>query len=333
MSDDVAQRLLDAQIAFTRRQLLTPAEYGSLVVEAVDAFLDDAATLTLDDVVTRELIKLVAHKYTVQMPVEGSIPELVGEIGGRIYRHRANDEYRLADIADPAEFDALVAAITDTGLVRRLATQVIESPAAMDACVELVTQTLDAAIEERRADGETGGVRAALIRAVTRVAAPAVPVLESGVERVARIGMRRLAMMVERDGDDVLGAAARELWRERSAEVIGRFRDVLEPGDVEDLVVVAFEFWKSFRDTDYFRPLLDEGIDHVFDKYGTVALTDLLADLGIGRADLIEEGLRFGPVVLTRLDERGMLEPLLRRQFAPFYSSPEFQAALRGDGL
>ena len=50
----------------------------------------------------------------------------------------------------------------------------------------------------------------------------------------------------------------------------------------------------------------------------------------MGREDLIEEGLRFGPPVLDLLDERGYLDTLLRRRLTPFYASEEFHAALAG---
>ena len=74
--------------------------------------------------------------------------------------------------------------------------------------------------------------------------------------------------------------------------------------------------------------LLDEGIDHVFDKYGDTPLAELLAELGIGREDMIEEALRFGPSVLVTLDERGYLDTVVRRRLAPFYASDAFRAAV-----
>ncbi|MGV7903950.1 hypothetical protein PJN93_29510, partial [Mycobacterium kansasii] len=95
---------------------------------------------------------------------------------------------------------------------------------------------------------------------------------------------------------------------------VAEYRGVLTDGDVEDVVVLIFEFWRTFRDTDYFRALLDEGIDHVFDKYGDTSLYELLAELGVGREDMIEEALRFGPPVIATLDERGVIEDLLRRR-------------------
>lgn len=326
--DDLAERLLEAQIAFTLHRLLDSESYGQFVVDEVDAILGDASELTLDDVITRDLIKLTAHKYTVAMPLEGSIPELAGEIAARLYRHRVNDEIPMAEVVDTREIDALFTAISETGIARRIAAEIATSPAAVDACVDVVSHALDAALTDSRTADPGSGVRSTVIRRVTRLCAPMVPLVSAGLERATRAGAHYVLAAASQDGDEVLLEAARDFWRLRSDDAVGRFRDVVTDEDIEDFVVVIFEFWKSFRDTDYFRALLEEGIDHVFDKYGDVTLVDLLADLGIGRADLIEEGLRFGPVVMTRLDDRGLFEPIIRRLLEPFYRSEEFREAV-----
>ncbi|MGC5248234.1 hypothetical protein ACPXB3_15095 [Gordonia sp. DT219] len=328
MSDDLAERLLAAQISFTMHELLDPQSYGKFVVDEVDAFLDDAARLGLDDVVTRDLIKVTAHKYTVGLPVEGSIPELVGEIAARLHQHRLNDELAMSEVLDSRHVDALFTAVSETGIARRIVAEIATSPAVVDACVDAVSHAFDAAVAEGRAPADNRGLRTSALRGITRLSMPVVPAVSAALALVTRKGAGYVLAAAKEDGDAVLLDAARDLWRLRSADSVGWFRELVTGEDIEDLVVVIFEFWKSFRDTDYFRALLDEGIDHVFDKYGGVSLVELLADLGIGRADLIEEGLRFGPAVMTRLDERGMLEPIIRRWLEPFYRSEEFREAL-----
>lgn len=325
MSDDLAARLLEAQIAFTRRELLTPETYHRLVVDEIEAFLDEAARMTLGEMVTRDMIKNTAYKYSVQMPLEGSIPELVGEIAARIYRHPANDDIRVDEVLDADSFEQLVTTLAETDVAHRVVGEVLGSPLAVDACVDVVTHAVDRAVSRR--DATPGaGVRARLVQRVTALSAPAVPALTAGVARVTRVGARYVLDSAARD--TALVDTARQLWRERSRDSVGWLRELVSAADVEDIVVVIFEFWKTFRDTEYFRTMLFEGVDHVFDKYGDIPLADLLLDLGVGRADMIEEALRFGPPVMARLDERGLLEAQLRRQYERFYASPEFRTAL-----
>ncbi|MFW0790768.1 hypothetical protein [Gordonia sp. CPCC 205333] len=328
---ELAARLLDAQVAFAKEQVLSSEAFKALVIEEVDSFLALTSELTLAEAVTDRQIKDVAHKYAVQLPVEGAIPELVGEIAARIYRHRANDEIQIEDLVDGRHFDELLTGAAELQVTQRLIRLVLDSPVTVDACVEIVQRAVESSVTESARDDAAAGrrgvvdiVRSRLARAVE----PALPVIESGVDRLTRSGARFVLRGNRDTTDEALLETAREFWRQRSGDAVGSYRDLVTESDLEDIVVLAFEFWRTFRDTDYFRAMLDEGIQHVFDKYGDTPLAELLAELGIERADLIEEGLRFGPSVFAILDERGYLDELFRRRLAPFYSSALFRDAV-----
>ncbi|WP_067983849.1 hypothetical protein [Nocardia caishijiensis] len=331
MDIDLAMRVLDAHVAFEKQRLRDPASFLELITEEVDGALAEADVLTLAEAVTREQIKAVAHKYAVQFPVEGAIPELVGEVAARLYNHRVNDEMEVGEVLDTRYFDDLVDAIAGMEVTHRLLRMVLDSPVTVDACVEAVQRAVVTAVDDGR-HVAGGGLTASLRGALSRLAEPAMPVIENGVGRITRSGARFVLRGNSNDADEVLIDTARETWRKHVGDSVGTFREVVSADDVEDIVVLAFEFWRSFRDTDYFHALLDEGIDHVFDKYGDTPLTELLAELGVSRADLMEEALRFGPSVLEKLDERGYLDTVLRRRLAPFYASAEFRAAVAGTG-
>mgnify|MGYP000317089209 CR=1 FL=1 len=74
--EPVAARLLDAQVAFAMQQL-RGENYHSLVLDEIEHALLEASEITLSDAVTPTMIKNVAAKYAVQVPVEGGIAELV----------------------------------------------------------------------------------------------------------------------------------------------------------------------------------------------------------------------------------------------------------------
>lgn len=325
---DLAMRLLDAQVAFHKDQLLRRESFFEFVEEEVDGLLDEAEELTLAEAVTREQIKDVAHKYAVQIPVEGAIPELVGEIAARLYNHRVNDELEVGDVVDPRRFDELVDTVADMDVTHRLVRLVLSSPVTVDACVEAVQRAVVTAVDDGKQTG--GGLAGTLRGALSRLAEPALPAIENGVGRLTRTGARFILRGNSNDADEVLLDSARATWRKHTGDAVGSFRDLVSAEDVEDAVVLTFEFWRTFRETGYFHALLDEGIDHVFDKYGDTPLTELLAELGVSREDLIEEALRFGPSVLQKLDERGYLDTVLRRRLAPFYASPQFRDAVTG---
>jgi len=333
MSDDqqsdLAQRLLDAQVEFHKRQLLGSDEFEQLVVEEVDNYLAGPATMTLNESMDPDLVKAVAHKYAIQVPVEGAIPELVGEIAARLHAHTVNDETRVGDVIDERRFDELATAIADLDITHRLIGRILDSPVTIDICVEIMQRAVDSAIESGDVD-EASGLPDRLRRSTSRAAQSLRPAIDGVVERVTRTGAKFVVKGNRSGTDDLVLGTANELWRKHSDSAVGLFNDLVSDGDIEDIVVVVFEFWRDFRHTEYFGALLDEGIDHVFDKYGDTALVELLSELGVERADLIEEAIRFAPLVISRLDERGYLDTLVRRRVAPFFESPEFRAAVSG---
>ena len=246
MTDDLAARLLEAQIAFMRQQLLTAGDFARLVVEEIDHFLDDASRLTLGEVVTTSLIQDTAHKYAVQMPLEGAIPELVGEIAARLYRHRVNDEVHVGEVIDGRGFDEIVGAVAEMDVVDRVAHRILTDPTTEDIVVEVVVNAIDTAMTRGGEPAGGSGAVGVLLGGLARVARPALPVVEAGVERATRLGARFVLGAADEEGDLALVDAAREVWRRHAHESVGVYRELVTADDVEDAVVVVFEFWKSF---------------------------------------------------------------------------------------
>ncbi|GAA4394301.1 hypothetical protein [Tsukamurella soli] len=327
-TDDLAARLLEAHLAFERDQL-RGSNYHALVLEEIEHALETASTVTLAEAVTPAMIRATALKYAAQVPVEGAIPELVGEIAARLYRHRANDENTVAQIVDAHEFEGLAAAIAELDVTRRVAERIWTSPTTADAAVAALAHTAVAVADDGRALLDRHAATRAARRLVARLRLPTSErtALQDHTENVLR---RAVTFVLERaagaDAPDITGAA-RDLWRRHRSDTVAGFRDLVSDDDVDAVVVAVFEFWRTFRNTDYFASLLGSGVDYVFEKYGDTPLYELLEELGVGREDMIEEALRFGPPVIGMLDERGLLEPLLRRRLAPFYASDEFRAA------
>ncbi|MUL50029.1 hypothetical protein FZI85_24935 [Mycobacterium sp. CBMA293] len=326
--EPVAARLLDAQVAFAMQQL-RGEKYHSLVLDEVEHALAEASEITLAEAVTPAMIKNVAAKYAVQVPVEGGIAELVSDVASRLYELTATTDTSFGDVIDGRRFGELSAMVVETGVAQRMLERILSSEAFTEFCVTLVQHSLAESVTQ----GGKSLARGRLGRMFGGLGArmPQGPVerLELRAEGLAARGARFLLAHTHAD-EDVLVEAVNQLWRSNLDNPLSSAVSVISAADVEDAIVPVYEFWRTFRDTDYFRSLLDEGIDQVFEKYGDVSLYDLLLDLGVGREDMIEEALRFGPPVIALLDERGYLESVLRRRLIPFYISDQFREALAG---
>ena len=260
----LGERLLDAHVAFELARILDSTDFENTVVDEVDHFLAMADELTLADAISADPVKDVARKYAVQIPVEGAIPELVGEIARALYRHGTGGQYRLADVIDDRHFDELATAISEMGLTRRLVRQVLEGPATIETAVEVVTRAVDSLLDdpddEPAPSDLAARVRERTVHGLRGAVRPARPVIDSVVERVTRSSATFVLRGNEQEAGELLLESVRDVWRNNRDASLGAFRDLVTEEDVDDIIVLVFEFWREFRSTPFVHMLLDDAV-------------------------------------------------------------------------
>jgi hypothetical protein len=324
---DKALRLLEAQIEFVLAQL-GPDHFAGLVEVEVDNALSAAGELVLDRLVSRDQIKSTARKYATAMSIPGSIPELAGEIAARVYGHRAQDENRIGEVIGTEQIEALAAKLLELPLVSE---RLPESPLAISAVSWWLHRiALDVAMHNRELAERVPGL-SSLLAAGGQIAGTVAPGaraeldlrLRELAERGARLLLRRASAPGRSGHEQPMYGAVLDLWYERVDEPMSSLREYLSQDDLEDLLVLGYEFWLAFRGTAYLHALLDEGVDFFFDKYGEFTLRELLEEFGISREDMVDEALRFAPPAIEVLSDNGMLAAFLRRRLEPFFLSDE----------
>ncbi|GAB2478134.1 hypothetical protein [Jatrophihabitans fulvus] len=329
--DDLARRLLDAHVRFQVEQLRGDG-FAAIVAEEVDAALSLAATLTLDDVVDRADVRTVAIKYVAGFRLPGAIPELAGDIALRVRAHPAG-EAPIADVLPRRHVGALLAKLAEVQPVRaRFAAALADAPSVQlwlaDFLHSLTTSTVAA---NRRFAERLPGVSAALAVG-DRLAGGAVGQADRAArevaERAARGLLHRLRDAVSQPVDDDTVTAWLLVWDDLAERSVGDALASVPEDDLVDLLAIGYELWLELRENPYLHALVGVGIDYFFDTYGGYPLDALLEEFGLGRADLVEEAMRFAPRVIAALDERGALDAVVRRRLAAFYESDAFRAAV-----
>ncbi|MBJ8345695.1 hypothetical protein [Antrihabitans sp. YC2-6] len=330
-----ADLLLTALVEYWRQQLTGPA-LDVLLEREVDDALDTADRLTLNQVVTPEQITTTAQKYATQWRIEGSIPELAGEIARRLYAHSAHDREPLRLLLDQRQFEEFTASLAGLPAFGRLIDRLYASPLTTSWASWFVHRiATDVVADNRRVAEKVPGVTE-----VINVGAQILGKIAPNAGREADLRLQELSERIVRyvqaktrtaqplDDTGVFVDAAADLWREHENDPISSFGDLLSTDDIEDLMVLAFEFFFTFRTTDYFRELLAEGVGYFFEKYGEATLAELLEDIGVGRADILEEARRFAPSILQLVLDNGMFEDWIRRTHADFFNSPAVHTIL-----
>ena len=326
---DLAERLLEAHVAF---EVTALRERGlELAVDAIDRVTGLTKDVRLDDVVQREQVKGVATKYVAQHRLRGAIPEVAAEIAGRVRAHPA-DETRLGELVERRQVAELVTVISE---LRTLRNQVLRSLAS--------TPGLQAGVGGLVHGIATGGVRqglrigrrlpgvAAGIGIGERVAGGAVEGLDRRSRELAEHGAAALlGYLGDRAtlSDDELRAAVLEIWDAMAEQPIAALTGALSDEQLTDLCAALYAVWLDLRTSPYITAVVEAGIDHFFDTYGDTPVSELLAEFGLSRADLVEEAERFVPPLIAGLDRAALLEELVRPRLAAFYASPAARALL-----
>ncbi|SDL11331.1 hypothetical protein SAMN05428985_109211 [Nocardioides sp. YR527] len=338
---DLARRLLDAHVAH-EMAALRGVRFLDLVTGEIDFALGAANGLTLDQVMPRDLIKEVALKYVSTFRLPGAIPEVAGALATRLKAHPANDT-QLGKVVSRPRIAELVEALVEMRTLRQQVLRSLAENSGIQAGVgTLVRGTARGAVDtgRRLADNLPGGSfgfsiaeRFAGRMADTVKGTPVGAAVDQSARELAERGAGALLGYLSDTAatsvtDEEVHDALLEVWDALATRPVREIADLVDDEQLVALFVGLYQVWLDVRDSDYLQALVDTGVDFFFDTYGSFTLDRLLEEWGLGRDDLVEEALRFGPPVIEALAEAGVLEQLVRRRLSSFYDSPEARALL-----
>lgn len=334
----VVRALYEAHVSHAKA-LLTGNDLFEHLAHSVDADLANAANLTINQVVTRDLIKATAKTYAVDMPMSGGIPELVGDIARAIHAHPIQDETRLSDIVSDQQMGEMVGKVAEMRELReRLVHTVLGNPLLADMAGDLIFRGIKGYLAQGNAAAKNIPGASALMGLGKSVLSKASPSLEKTLDDGLLAYVRKSttstllssekALLAKMD-ESTLKRVAMDLWADIKHRPASSLRQFMSAESLDEAFVVGYEFWRAdLRHTKYYSTLIDIGIDSFFDKYGDSTLQHVLDEVGVTRDMILQELHRFAPPVIAALDETGMLEGMIRRQLLPFYRSGVVEAVL-----
>ncbi|MEE4249034.1 MAG: hypothetical protein V2I38_00440 [Alcanivoracaceae bacterium] len=324
-----AQALLDAHVAFTVEQL-TGKQLEQQIEELIDNLLKDTSKLKLGDVVTPTMIKQTAHRYAIHHEIPPAIPELVGEVARELYQLESHDENKIFDLLSDEQFRELMRKVLEMKDLReRLIHEAVSNPIYGEMISDVLYHGISDYITKNPLTKKIPGAQS-MMKLGKSVMDMASPNAEQGIKRY--IGQNINASMKQSEkflvrnlSDEKISRVAEDIWDEVKLNKISVFRNYVKESDIEDFFVIGFEYWRELRKADYYRDMIDAGIDFFFKKYGKSTLPELLDEMGVDRNMMVAEAMHYAPHVLAVLNKKGILEKAVRRQLAPFYESEALQ--------
>ncbi|MET0387090.1 MAG: hypothetical protein ABW321_14075 [Polyangiales bacterium] len=332
------ERLLEAHVQHELARW-RPEALANTLSAHVGALFVWFTQVKLDDIVSREQIMNVIERYVIQLRVSGGITELSGEMSRLVFSSRVMAETRVDQIVAPDSYDEFADKLVALEAVRR-------------ELIALVAQSATFA-----------GINARMLaRSLLALITPGLPLDRTALlEPLAQLGERlgrRMLPPIERRTAELLGAYLDEhrdtitraierhllsvLSPERIRSLLDEVWGAVAPmrlseafalmgeQDIEDFVVLVYEFWQRYRKTDFFRRIAGEMTDYFFRKYGQETVSSLIEDMGVDEHMVSDELTGFLRPVFERAATSGALERFLRAQLASFYRSPAALAALAG---
>ncbi len=333
----LADRLLDAQVAFVLEELTGP-DGAALVASEVRA-----AVTALDAVPLRDVLDAAAVRTTVREVVAATGPSagvdaMVGTLVPALRDLPANEDHTLGEVVMWGGVEAVVAVLTRSEQLREeVLHRLSQSPAVSTLSMRFVQALVGDAVQQNRERAERlPGMKSVLgvgdlaARTARGMAPKQLNDVVGGVaDRGAQAAMERVSRaLVDAFDEDVVREAVMQVWDLHAEDTIAGLRAYLPDEDVEGLAANIHALWLDLHTTPWFGAVLDTAVDGFLDRHSDATIGEVRTELGID-LDLVDAVVeRHAADVVAALHEAGELEALVRRRLTPFYRSPATLALL-----
>lgn len=326
----LADQLLEAHV---RHELnaLKGAKLKKFLHQEVDELLEYANSVTLERVVSAEQIMGLIRRVVVNMELDAGIPELAADLATEVLNAPIQGQTRLGDILSRERASAFVEEALELRHQReRVISEIMAHPVYQELVSNVVYHGLvNYLYEDNLITRSVPGV-GSMMKFGKKMANKAVPGLDETFERRIKAWLSdSLPSLIARSeqflhkalSDDELRDTVMAAWVSLEDRTIEDLQDGLGDVQLQEFVVLGYDFWLHFRQTRYFEGCVQAVVEGLYARYGNQPVMKLLADIGVTREVIVTELEAVGLPLVDLLRQEGYLEALLRRRLEPFYRS------------
>jgi hypothetical protein len=336
---ELADALLEAHIKH-EMAALKGARLTRFIHQELDELLALSEQVALNRLTSADRVMGVIRRVVMNMELAAGIPELAAEMATKVMGAAVQAQTPLGDILSRQQASAFLEEALE---LRHQRDRVIRELMAHPVYQELVSNVVYHGLvnylyEDNLITRSVPGV-GSMMKFGKKMANKAVPGLDETFERRIKAWLadslpglivRSEQFLQKALSDDELRDSITAAWMAVEDKTIAELREGLGDMELQEFVVLGYDFWLSFRQTAYFEGCAEVVVAHLFAKYGDRPVRDLLNDVGVTR-DLIEAELdAYALPVIDVLREEGYLEALVRRRLTPFYRSAAARKILSG---
>lgn len=327
---ELADRLLEAQVAFVVDEFTGPGAAGLLAAEVRGA-LERVAELPLSHVVAPAAVRASARVVLETAAGSAAVEAMVADLVPRLRDLPAHGEHRLGDVVTWGAVEAIVDVLARSGQLREeVLRRLGQSPAASALAVRFVSALVGDAVQQNRDRAEKVPGMKSVLGIGDRAARTARSMAPTQLEKVVggaagrgtQAAMERVRRaLVEAFDEDVVRVAIMEVWDLHAEDEVAGLQAYLAPEDVEHVAASGHALWLDLRSTAWFGAVVDAAIEAFFDRYGDLPAGAVLTELGLDEDAIAAEVERHAPPLLDALVRTGHVEAAVRRRLEPFFRS------------
>jgi len=327
---NLADTLFEAHVKHEMASL-KGAKLRKFLEAEVDELLKHAETVPLEQLVSSEQVMGVIQRIVIDMELDAGIPELAAEMATEVMSAPVQADTTLGEILSRDQASAFIEEALE---LRQQRERIIAGIMAHPVYQELVSNVVYHGLvnylyEDNLLTRSVPGV-GSMMKFGKKMANKAVPGLDETFERRIKAWLSdSLPGLITRSEqflhkaltDDELRDSVMAAWVTLEGSTISELKDGLGDVELQEFVVLGYDFWLHFRETAYFEGCAQAAVEHLYAKYGSKPVIALLQDVGVTREVIVTELAELALPVVDVLREEGYVEALLRRRLGAFYRS------------
>ena len=338
---EVADALLEAHVKH-ELSALKGAKLRRFLKEEVEALFGYAGEVTLGRITTAEQVMGVIRRIVVNMELGTGIPELAADMATEVVNAPVQKTTTLNQIITREQATGFLEEALELKQQReRAISEIMAHPVYQELVSNLVYQgVVNYLYEDNVITKSVPGV-GSMMKFGKRMANKAVPGLDESFERRFKAWLSdSLPGLISRSEqflhksltDDELRDSVMAVWVSLEDRTIEELQEGLGDLQLQEFVVLGYEFWLQFRKTPYFEGCVEAVVNHLFELYADRPVLDLLDDVGVTQELVLAEIDGYAIPVIDVLRDEGYLEALVRRRLTPFYQSAAARKLLPDNG-